>query len=60
MLIHVINNGTLIVLGYYGLDQAGENLSWRTDVLLLGGATCLLLAGIAAVRASQRRAGELA
>jgi len=54
MVSHIVNNTTLIVLGYYGLDEAGENLSSRANVLLAGGAVVLLVAGIAAVRAGRQ------
>ena len=54
MVSHIVNNVTLIVLGYYGLDEAGETLSSRTNLLLAGGAIVLLLAGIAAVRAGRQ------
>jgi ABC-2 type transport system permease protein/sodium transport system permease protein len=57
MLVHVLNNGVLIVLGYFGLDQAGEKLSLRADMLILTGATLLLAAGLTMVR---RGAGSLA
>ncbi|HEY8925397.1 MAG TPA: ABC transporter permease subunit/CPBP intramembrane protease [Polyangia bacterium] len=54
MVSHIVNNGTLIVLGYYGLDEAGEKLSSRANLLLAGGAVILLVAGIAAVRAGRQ------
>jgi hypothetical protein len=49
-----VNNTTLIVLGYYGLDEAGEKLSSRANLLLAGGAAVLLVVGIAAVRAGRQ------
>ena len=57
MLVHVLNNGVLIVLGYFGLDQAGEKLPLRADMVILAGATMLLVAGLTMVR---RGAGSLA
>ena len=60
MLIHIVNNATLIVLGYYGLDEAGEHLTTGTNLLLLGGAVTLLVAGLAAVRAGRQPAAATA
>jgi len=54
MVSHIVNNGTLIVLGYYGLDEAGETLSSRANFLLAAGAVILLAVGIVAVRAGRQ------
>ena len=54
MVSHIVNNTTLIVLGYYGLDEAGEKLSSRANLLLAGGAVILLVVGIVAVRAGRQ------
>jgi sodium transport system permease protein len=58
MLAHVLNNGVLIVLGYYGLDQQGEKLSGRADLLILAAAVIFMLAGVAAIRRGARRPRE--
>ena len=58
VVIHVVNNTTLIVLGYFGLDEAAEHLSSRTNLLLAGGAVVLLLVGIGAVSVGRRQASE--
>ena len=50
MVIHLINNGALIVLGYYGLDQAAEKLPPRAEIALFAGAVATFAAGIVAVR----------
>jgi sodium transport system permease protein len=50
MLVHLLNNGALIVLGYYGLDQVAESLPPRVEIALFAGAVILFVAGIAAVR----------
>jgi len=55
MLVHVLNNSVLIVLGYYGLDQAGDNLSGRASVLILGAAVIFMLGGLAAIRRAGRQ-----
>jgi sodium transport system permease protein len=57
MLVHVLNNGVLIVLGYYGLDQAGDNLSARSNLLILGAAVIFMLGGLAAIRRAGRQTG---
>ena len=58
MLVHVLNNGVLIVLGYYGLDQAGDKLSGRTTILIMGVAVIFMLGGLAAVRRAGRDTGR--
>ena len=50
MLVHLINNGALIILGYYGLDQAAEKLSPRFEIAIFASALILFVAGIVAVR----------
>jgi sodium transport system permease protein len=55
MLIHFVNNGALIVLGYYGLDEATENLSARAELAILAGAAIMFLGGLGAIR--RARAG---
>ena len=50
MLIHFVNNGALVVLGYAGLDQAGEALSAPSEIALLGAAAVTFTAGVACVR----------
>ena len=49
MVVHVLNNGVLVVLGYYGLDQAGDNLSGRANLMILGAAVVFMLGGLAAI-----------
>lgn len=55
MVVHVLNNGVLVVLGYYGLDQAGDNLSGRANLMILGAAAVFMLGGLAAIRRDGRR-----
>jgi sodium transport system permease protein len=50
MLIHLINNGALIVLGYHGLDEAAERMPARVEAALFAGAALLFVAGVVAVR----------
>ncbi|HEY4187204.1 MAG TPA: ABC transporter permease subunit/CPBP intramembrane protease [Polyangia bacterium] len=59
MLVHVLNNGVLIVLGYYGLDEAGEKMSLRGDLMVLAAALLLLLGGVAAIRKGARQSAAL-
>ena len=61
MVIHVLNNGALIILGYYGLDEAAEKLPAGLEAALLATALVLFLAGIACIRRAGRdraRAGS--
>jgi membrane protease YdiL (CAAX protease family) len=53
MVIHLINNGALIILGFYGLDQAAEKLSAPAQAEILVGAVALFVGGIAAIRRSR-------
>jgi sodium transport system permease protein len=55
MLIHFVNNGALIVLGYYGLDKATENLSTGAEVVILAGAVIMFVAGLGAIRRGRTR-----
>ena len=57
MLVHVINNGALIVLAYHGLDEAAEKLPPRVELALFAGATLLFLGGIVAVRRGRATVG---
>jgi arginine exporter protein ArgO len=50
MLVHLLNNGALIVLGYHGLDEAAEKLPARTELAMFVGAAALFAMGLAAVR----------
>ncbi|MEO5768106.1 MAG: ABC transporter permease subunit/CPBP intramembrane protease [Polyangia bacterium] len=54
MVIHVLNNGALIILGYYGLDEAAEKLPPGLEAALLATALVLFLAGIACIRRAGR------
>jgi len=58
MLVHVLNNGVLVVLGYFGLDQEGEKLSGRADLLILAAAVILMVTGVMAIRRDARRPRE--
>jgi len=53
MVIHLINNGALIVLGFYGLDQAAEKLRAPAQAEILVVAVALFVGGIAAIRRSR-------
>jgi len=55
MLVHVLNNGVLIVLGYYGLDQAGDHLSGGATIFILGAAVVFMLGGLATIRRAGRQ-----
>ncbi len=48
--IHFFNNGALIVLGYYELDQAAEKMPVWIELALFAVAVVLFVGGIAAVR----------
>jgi len=50
MVIHVLNNGALIFLGYYGLDEAAEKLPPGIEVLLFAAALLLFVSGMACIR----------
>ncbi|MBC8132164.1 MAG: CPBP family intramembrane metalloprotease, partial [Deltaproteobacteria bacterium] len=58
MVIHVLNNGALIVLGYYGLDEAAERLSTRIEIAIFASALLLFAGGIACVRRGRRHQPE--
>ena len=59
MVAHSLNNTTLIVLGYYDLDQFGERLSWRGELALFSGALLVFIGGLAALRKGGRQTPEL-
>jgi sodium transport system permease protein len=46
MVIHAINNGSLVTLGYFGWDQAAERLPAWVEVLTLFGAALMFAAGL--------------
>ena len=46
MLIHTVNNGALVTLGYFGWDQATENLPATVNVLVLTCAAFALVGGV--------------
>jgi sodium transport system permease protein len=50
MLVHLLNNGALVVLGYQGLDEAAEKLPLRAEIALFAVAAALFGTGLAAVR----------
>jgi sodium transport system permease protein len=58
MLIHFINNGALVALGYYGLDRAAEKLTATAQFAILASALGMFGAGIASVRRGRRAQAE--
>ena len=54
MLIHFLNNGALVLLGTYGLDQAAEKLPPPTELSLFASALGLFVAGVASIRRGRR------
>ena len=59
MLVHFVNNGALVVLGYFGLDEAAEKLPPGLEILVMVAAALAFAAGLWLVRRGRDlRGGE--